>query len=131
MIAMTTNSSINVKPRRRCEPILNMRLAVLPRPAKLQNIFDAALRARRIRQTFTHYEMLNRNSWFSRVVNRTIGRCRRLAAMARAAAKRGVPGDRPAQRVAQGRTDAALEGGRRRLRLLDPRRGRRPALPAG
>src|SRR5687767_6621670 len=103
-----------------------MTLAVLPGLAKPQNIFDAVSRVRRIRQTFTHYEMLNRNSWCSCAVNRVVGRRKRLAAMARTATKRGLFGDRPAQGVAQEWTAAALEGGRRRLWILDPRRGWRP-----
>src|SRR5881296_2104190 len=36
MIAMTTKSSINVKPRRRCETIFRMRLAILSARAKPQ-----------------------------------------------------------------------------------------------
>src|SRR6266545_1474169 len=68
---------------------------------------------------------------FSPVVHRTLPCCQRLAAMARAAAKRSFAGDGPAQGMAQGRAETPLEGGRCRFRLLDARRGRRAALPFG
>ena len=76
----------------------------------------------------THYEMHTRNSCFFRRLNRSLPRSRRLAAMARAAAKRNLRRNRAAQGMAEGGTEAALESNRRRARLLDARGGRRPPL---
>src|SRR6266478_9786710 len=65
------------------------------------------------------------------VLNRAIAPGGRLAAMARAAAKRNITGNRPARGVAEGRTEVTLEDHRRRARLFDTLRGRGPPLSAG
>src|SRR5438552_11404304 len=73
----------------------------------------------------------NPDRQFARVVNRTVGLWRRLAAMARATAKRNFTGNRAAQRMAKGWAEAALESERCRTWLLDAGRARRPTLSIG
>src|SRR6185369_5033270 len=92
----------------------------------IEKCFDVLQRWRDIIAARSFYETLiptSHNSTFS-ILNVIGLRCGRLATMARAAAQRHFPGNRPAQRMAQGRTETPLESGGHRLRLLNARRGR-------